>query len=496
MTLPPHRMEAIVRRASHAVRSRSPFVLIALLGLLVAVAASAAEIHDAARAGDVSKVQAILKADPTQVGATDEQGNTPLHLAKDAAVANLLIEAHAALDVKNAKSQNPLDAAGADGRIDVAAAIVDHLTKTMEGVDRLSKALGAGTGTSADAAALAIQDGDLARLTAVLDKNPAVVKQTTVKQKLTPLQFAVIEHWPEGTKLLLERGADPNVRDPELDGTPLHEAAAQDREIIAALLLDHGAQVDAKMKKGLTPLHIAATGKCREVTIVLLEHGADASIKADGLTPLDILRHSGGGDTDAAYHLVLYQKIGAKRYAAWRNLLEAAATGNVADIDRIAGADKSLLGLTTELGFTALHEAASEKQPAAVAALLRLGADPEAKDATGKGAIESASDPETIAALEKAGAVTDDTKKAFLGAAEAGNVAALEEILTRAPKVIDVCDEFQNTALHWSAATGHLEAVKLLLAHGANTKLKNDMGRTPKDDAKKYKFEECVKAFK
>ncbi|TMQ70105.1 MAG: hypothetical protein E6K81_13360, partial [Candidatus Eisenbacteria bacterium] len=68
-----------MRRASHAVRSRSPFVLIALLGLLVAVAASAAEIHDAARAGDVSKVQAILKADPTQVGATDEQGNTPLH---------------------------------------------------------------------------------------------------------------------------------------------------------------------------------------------------------------------------------------------------------------------------------------------------------------------------------------------------------------------------------------------------------------------------------
>ena len=52
------------------------------------------------------------------------------------------------------------------------------------------------------------------------------------------------------------------------------------------------------------------------------------------------------------------------------------------------------------------------------------------------------------------------------------------------------------TPRHWSAATGHLEAVKLLLAHGANTKLKNDMGRTPKDDAKKYKFEECVKAFK
>jgi ankyrin repeat protein len=82
-------------------------------------------------------------------------------------------------------------------------------------------------------------------------------------------------------KLLLDGGADPNLRNDA--GASALMWAAGDLEKVR-LLVEHGADVNAKSDAGRTPLLIAA-GRFGNAAVVklLLDHGADASAKSPGL---------------------------------------------------------------------------------------------------------------------------------------------------------------------------------------------------------------------
>ena len=78
----------------------------------------------------------------------------------------------------------------------------------------------------------------------------------------------------ELARLLLEQGADPNARD-DLGCTPLHEAALTRSVELASLLLAHGADPNAEDNWENTPLHDAARARAVNIVRLLLDHGAD-----------------------------------------------------------------------------------------------------------------------------------------------------------------------------------------------------------------------------
>jgi len=96
----------------------------------------------------------------------------------------------------------------------------------------------------------------------------------------TPLHYAANNHHKEVVELLIEKGADVNARERYLC-TPLHYALPSIE--IVRLLVANGADVNAKDKEGQTPLDYAESN-VRQLAAI------DADLKAqhkDGHTPLD-----------------------------------------------------------------------------------------------------------------------------------------------------------------------------------------------------------------
>jgi hypothetical protein len=76
-------------------------------------------------------------------------------------------------------------------------------------------------------------------------------------------------------RLLSIRNINVNVKDDEYGATPLHDAAYNGHVEIARLLLQSGADVNAKDRWDRTPLHFAAIQGHVDILHLLVENGAD-----------------------------------------------------------------------------------------------------------------------------------------------------------------------------------------------------------------------------
>jgi Ankyrin repeats (3 copies)/Ankyrin repeats (many copies) len=119
--------------------------------------------------------------------------------------------------------------------------------------------------------------GDLEMVQVLLDYGLDVNTQDRLGS--TPLNFALEYRSekldPEVVRLMLDRGADPNVLARAQGGnTPLHRASRSGRIEIVRLLVEHGASVEVQDNNGKTPMEVASGEQCDEIVKLLLEHRA------------------------------------------------------------------------------------------------------------------------------------------------------------------------------------------------------------------------------
>ena len=136
--------------------------------------------------------------------------------------------------------------------------------------------------------------GDVARLQALLDADPASVNARSGDGG-TALHFSCFFGQPECARELVQRGADLHAVAAAFGNVqPLHSAAAGRSAEIVKILLEAGADPKVKQGHGWTALHSAAQHGDADMSQTLLQHGADGSAKADnGQTPLDLARAGG-----------------------------------------------------------------------------------------------------------------------------------------------------------------------------------------------------------
>ena len=138
--------------------------------------------------------------------------------------------------------------------------------------------------------------GDLRRTTELLDAGEAVNAPNA--DGYTPLGLAVHFGHLEEARLLLERGANPNViGGGERAMMPIHLALANGHKEIAVLLLEKGAEPDEPNGDDWTPLHYVATSGDLETAQRLIKAGARTGYaNKEGKTALEIAEDNGFGE--------------------------------------------------------------------------------------------------------------------------------------------------------------------------------------------------------
>jgi uncharacterized protein len=201
------------------------------------------ELTEAIKRGDRARVEALLAEDPSAAGRT-ENDITPI----------LLAIYH--------------------GKTDIA---------------RLLAELGAPV-SFGEAVAL----GDEQRVRQMLAADPSLLRSRT-SDGFYAAALAIFFHHGALARWLIEQGADVNAAaDNAMKVAPVHAAAAAcDRETMA-LLLERGADPNARQQADYTPLHGAASRGDVEMAKLLLAHGADRNAKgSDGQSIADVARGHG-----------------------------------------------------------------------------------------------------------------------------------------------------------------------------------------------------------
>jgi len=210
-------------------------------------------LHNAAEAGDVDRVTALLeKRAPPNL--QDIDGVAPLHRAArdgDLAVAKTLLEYGADPNLKTKDGWDALHLAARKGR----SAMVELLL-------RFNAQANARTADGWTVLHLAALSGDHDSAAHVLKDWPQYERHgkpnidARDEMNKTPLQRAIERAHPQLASLFIREGADLSVTD-EQGYTPLHHVAGTGSTFLVDQLLIYGADPDAKAADGKTPYDIA-----------------------------------------------------------------------------------------------------------------------------------------------------------------------------------------------------------------------------------------------
>jgi ankyrin repeat protein len=219
---------------------------------------------------------------------TDIKGNTPLHLATedgDLKIAQILLEHKVDVNSRNDDGSTPFLRALETGNLDVAWLLLDHNADVHMHDNRGNTPL-----------QRAACSGLLEVSRKILDRSASAEVNSCNYHGSTPLLLASEEGHADVVRLLLDFNADMYARDGDGD-TALHCAALRGRLEVSQILLELNLDVNSRNNSESTPLHRVLEGGREgnpDVARLLLDYGADVQARdLSGRTAFELARDRG-----------------------------------------------------------------------------------------------------------------------------------------------------------------------------------------------------------
>ena len=246
----------------------------------------------AARIGDLPAMKRYI-AEGTDVNAPDDYSNlSPLAWSAShgqTEATRLLIENGADVDIRDDNGSTPLHSAAVFGRADVAKLLVEKGANPQARNDdggtpadalhldwRTTTFIGGLMGIEVERENIPVMQSGRNEIAKLFGVKEFDSKARAPAQDLSSSVFVgdLVE-----VKQMLTDGADPDAKDPQSGATMLSIAALMGHTEVVALLLEHGADVNARSRDGGTALHTAAFLGRAETVKLLLEKGADTTLR-------------------------------------------------------------------------------------------------------------------------------------------------------------------------------------------------------------------------
>ncbi|XP_065914617.1 uncharacterized protein [Dysidea avara] len=299
----------------------------------------------------------------------------------------------------------------------------------------------------------------------------------------TPLMIAAEYNRQDVVKMLLNKGADLNARD-EWERTPLMIAAEYNRQDVVKMLLNKGADLNARDERGRSALSIALWEGNEELAGALITAGADIKI-TDNAGNTMLMCAAEGGCTKVASDLLNTGSIDInavnKRGRSALSIALEEGNEELAGALITAGAD---IKITDIAGNTMLMCAAEGGCTKVASDLLNTGSiDINAVNKDGWSALTIAicdGNEELAGALITAGAdikITDNYGNTMLMcAAEGGCTKVASDLLNTGSIDINAVNEDGDSALSIALWEGNEELAGALITAGADIKITNNDG--------------------
>ncbi len=313
-------------------------------------------------------------------------------------------------------------------------------------------------------------------------------------------------------QVLLAQGADVNLQQRNLRGTALHYAVEAGHSDIIRELLKHQAETEARDARGYTPLMRAAKKGSTEVVNILLEAGANINAKPEvgEWSALCLAIH---GKHQETVQLLVDRKAKFPAHESFARSMRRSATqlGVRLPGSQLPAAKppvkmtrpkpkKIVLPVLPEVselepidrpdekGFSKLHRAVLARGVEATQALIDQGADVDVRQRTYHGTplqyAASAGRLDVVLLLIKHKTTVDAVdlsgRTPLMWAAWKGRTDVVEALLDAGADIHRVSYK-KWSALHFAADKGQFEAAQLLIDRGASLSAKTADGETPID---------------
>jgi ankyrin repeat protein len=295
--------------------------------------------------------------------------------------------------------------------------------------------------------------------------------------------------------ILLDNGADAEARDRH-KSTPLHLASGGGHVGVVRVLLDRGTDTAAKDEENITPADLAFLLGQVEVVNVFLELGVSGAIRTSQWTPLQ--RALFEGNIEAIRVLIERGAVSTAPADARSHLLQTASLGGHVEVIQVLLEHGIDVTAKSDDGSTALFGASIVGHVEMARCLLEHGLEPTAQNKDGITSLHFASFGGHVEVarllLDRGADVTTQYKDGATPlhfASCQGQVAVARLLLERG---VDATSQTKDgtTPLHLAAAEGYLELTHLLLKHGADAIAQDDFGVRPLDMALTEEHAEIV----
>ncbi|TGL97479.1 hypothetical protein EHQ76_15205 [Leptospira barantonii] len=268
-------------------------------------------VHDASQNGDLGTLRSLIE-NGANINVKNKNGFTPLHLAKNLETAKLLVQSGADVNAREKDSGNTaLHVSIQFNQTRIAKLLIENGADINAKNDSLRTPIFFADRESTlkfllESGAILDDQKDAFGRTplyySILHEKLKVAKlliQSGADVNIRdengnpPLIFAIRCELFEFSKLLIEQGADPNLKDEKDEKTPLMFLLGgtflKKNLDLAESILQKGADIDATSNSGSTALHFATFHNDLQAVRFLLERGAKTNLKNQfGKTPFDI----------------------------------------------------------------------------------------------------------------------------------------------------------------------------------------------------------------